>query len=155
MWTSLPFLWSYCNQYLAFLSRWPLYGCLHFAIAIADTTSNLFSFHGVIVLFLFRFVCCLFFFFCSSRSKVTKMLTCTLSRNIQLDFLFHFPEENWPYNLWDMNIIWQTILTARSNEARGLGRSHRKQCVNLIHQVANWLHNKLCTPPPQTKKSLK
>lgn len=36
---------------------------------------------------------------------------------------FYFPQKNWPYNLRDMNIIWQTMFTTGSNEARGLGHS--------------------------------
>lgn len=70
-----------------------------------------------------------FIFLYNSRSKVMLMLTSTLSRNIQLlHFVFHFPQKNWPYNLWDMNIIWQTMFTTGSNEAHGLGRSQETMC---------------------------
>lgn len=81
-----------------------------------------FSFHYVFLLFLF---CLLFiiitiiiiFFFCIVAVRKTS----TLSRNIQLlHFVFHFTQKNWPYNLWEMNIIWQTMFTTGSNEARGL-----------------------------------
>lgn len=65
-----------------------------------------------------------FIFLYNSRSKVMLMLTSTSSRNIQLlHFFFYFPQKNWPYNLRDMNIIWQTMFTTGSNEARGLGHS--------------------------------
>lgn len=118
------------NQCLAFLERWALYDCPHFTIAISDTILNSF-FPFILSSYCFCFVCCLlillllfYFFLYNSRSKVMLMLTSTSSRNIQLlHFFFYFPQKNWPYNLRDMNIIWQTMFTTGSNEARGLGHS--------------------------------
>lgn len=84
----------------------------------------LFPFHYVFLLFLFvvyHYYDYCYIFLYSSHSKVMLMLTSTSSRNIQLlHFVFHFPQKNWPYNLWEMNIIWQTMFTTGSNEARGL-----------------------------------
>lgn len=104
-----------------------------------------FSFHFVFLLFLF---CLLFiditiiilFFLYNSRSKVMLMLTSTSSRNIQLlHFFFYFPQKNWPYNLRDMNIIWQTMFTTGSNEARELGHSQetmRKTNPSSCHMAS-------------------
>lgn len=92
------------------------------------------SFHYVFLLFLVFLLfiiitIIIIFYLYSSRSKVILMLTSTSSRNIHLlHFVFHFPQKNWPYNLRDMNIIWQTMFTTGSNEARGLGRSQETMC---------------------------
>lgn len=116
------------NQCLAFLERWALYDCPHFTIAISDTILSFFlSFCLLIVFVLFVVYWYYYYYFIflyNSRSKVMLMLTSTSSRNIQLlHFFFYFPQKNWPYNLRDMNIIWQTMFTTGSNEARGLGHS--------------------------------
>lgn len=118
------------NQCLAFLERWALYDCPHFTIAISDTILNSFfpfilSSYCFFVLFVvYWYYYYYFIFLYNSRLKVMLMLTSTSSRNIQLlHFFFYFPQKNWPYNLRDMNIIWQTMFTTGSNEARGLGHS--------------------------------